>query len=253
MPICYCNINKDNASNTPFYLGPKMKIQFSSLLIEKPGIFWNYATCNHVTFESDPEMANGIYLMGRMSNCIIKNFGKDGTSYISFNSQIGNKFSNIHNTVFENCILNGDGMNYFCPEDIDFIDCTIQVSEAIFKNCNFYRCKLIGNHNQIDIYQSFFDTVPFQNAYNHFYHCTLEIPAAGQEQFCLQSAVNYTLAVETVFRIKGACNPWAFKHPYVSNGMRFAKSVIELTSYQKDEIDLLINPDFNDVTILYKD
>ena len=97
-----------------------------------------------------------------------------------------------------------------------------------------------------------FDTVPFKNTYNHFYHCTLDVPTAAQTQFCVSSSNNYNLAVDTIFKINGECHAWAFKHLYVENGMRFVRSVIELSNYEKDSIDLLINPTYSDVVIIYK-
>ena len=60
------------------------------------------------------------------------------------------------------------------------------------------------------------------------------------------------MAVDTIFKINCECHQWAFKHLYATNGMRFIRSIIELPSYEKSSIDLLLNEEYNDVIIIYK-
>lgn len=249
------NIDKKYVSDIPFFFGTETQVINSTIRLLVESVFWMYGNCDNCVIECSQDISNGVYLIGHLIKCVIKNFGNDGNSiYISFKESLNNSFENIIGCLFENCAITGVGAEYFCPADNIFKNCVIRVSgSGSVKNCAFYGCNLIGNICQIDCYNSFFDTVPFKNTYNHFYHCTLDIPSATQEQFCVQSGVNYNLAVDTVFKINGECHAWAFKHLYVANGMRFIKSVIELTDYEKGSIDLLINQDYADVVIIYKD
>lgn len=249
-----CSIDKKYISDIPYYLGSSTNISNSLIRLSVDSIFWLYASCTSCNIECLSGVGCGVYLTGKMIKCIIKNFGDDATQkYIAFKPAIGNTFKNIIDCTFENCAISGVEKEYFCPEGIIFKNCTIRVSEGGYiKNCNFYDCRLFGNICQIDCYDSYFNTVPFINTYNHFYHCTIDIPSAAQEQFCVQSNANYNMAVDTIFKINGECHQWAFKHLYATNGMRFIRSIIELPSYEKSSIDLLLNEEYNDVIIIYK-